>query len=153
MKKDDLRKASQIGKSSGGKKKVICLNNEKIFDSSVEASAYYGLKSSSVAKACGEEGRHAGVDIETGEKLSWMYYDKYLALKEGKEYVSKSANRVYKTRRVLCETTGEEFDSIKEAGKFYNVSSGSISSCCRGAIKNAGIDPETGEKLTWCYID
>lgn len=155
LKKEDLRKASQIGKSSGVKKKVICLNNKKVFDSAVEASAFYGLKRSSVAKACGEEGRHAGIDIETGEKLSWMYYEKYIAIEEGREYIpQKNTSRVYKTRRVLCETTGEEFNSIKEASEFYNVSAGSISSCCnsRGS-KSVGKDPDTGEPLTWIYLD
>lgn len=153
--KNELRKASQKGKNSGVKKKVICLNNKKIFDSATEASAFYGLKSSSVAKACGKEGRHAGVDIETGEKLSWMYYDKYIAIEEGREYIPiKNTARKYKTRPVLCETTGESFNSIKEASEFYGVSEGSISSCCSyGDNMTAGKDPETGEPLIWSYLD
>lgn len=153
--KNELRKASQIGKSSGHKKKVICLNNNKIFDSAVEASAFYGLKRTSVSKVCQKSVPYAGVDPDNGEKLRWMYYEEYLALQEGHEYIpQKNNNREYKTRRVLCETTGEEFDSIKEASKFYNIAEGTISSNCRGKGSiSAGKDPDTGEPLTWIYLD
>lgn len=145
----------QQGKRSGAKRKVICLNNKKVFDSGADASIYYGFKKTSVPKACqSQDNNYVGVDSETGEKLQWMYYDKYLAENANTEYVPPENHRGVYKKRVLCETTGEEFNSIKEASEFYNVSAGSICSNCKGTgSKTAGIHPETGESLTWCYID
>lgn len=152
----EFKKIHQKGKRSGGKRKVICLNNKRDFDSGAEASRAYGLKETSVPKACQSHGvKTAGIDPETGEELKWMYYDEYIAREEGREYIPPVNYRASRsTRRVLCETTGEDFDSIREASEFYKVSEGAISSCCSSSgTKTAGVDPETGEKLTWIYLD
>lgn len=169
LEKDKLRKASQKGKSSGRKRKVICLNNEKEFDSTADASACYGLKRTSVAKAC-SKGVFAGIDIETGEKLKWMYYDEYLALKEGKEDTTSNEDIIIDDNvvkpevisntnevktcdltKILCKTTGKTFNSTEEASEFYGVAEGAIERCCLGRRSFAGLDPKTGEKLTWEY--
>lgn len=145
----------QTGKKSGAGRKVICLNNKKVFDSGAEASRYCGLKNTSVPKACqSKKNNYVGYDPETGEKLQWMYYDKYLAEINNTDYVPPVNNRGTHKKRVLCETTGMEFNSIKEASEYYNVSAGSICSNCQiSGSKSAGVDPDTGEKLTWSYID
>ncbi len=36
------------------------------------------------------------------------------------------------SKKVVCITTGEIFDGIREAGRKYNISSGSITECCQG---------------------
>ena len=50
------------------------------------------------------------------------------------------------TRKVINETTGEEFDSIKEASIKYNIINTNISAVCRGKQKTAG-------GFKWSYID
>ena len=55
-------------------------------------------------------------------------------------------------RSVICVTTGEIFDTIKDAVKKYKVHSTNISQCCRGNIKHTGKLPD-GTPLEWQYID
>lgn len=56
-------------------------------------------------------------------------------------------------KSVICITTGRIFSSVREAGRYYNMSgSGYLSACCKGRVKSAGKSP-TGEKLVWKYID
>ena len=55
-------------------------------------------------------------------------------------------------KRVICITTGEIFNYIREGAKKYNVANQDISKCCKGKIKSAGKHPATGEKLVWRYI-
>ena len=55
-------------------------------------------------------------------------------------------------RSVICITTGEIFDTIKDAVKKYKVHSTNISQCCRGNVKHTGKLPD-GTPLEWQYID
>ena len=57
-----------------------------------------------------------------------------------------------RNRSVICITTGEIFDTIKDAVKKYKVHSTNISQCCRGNIKHTGKLPD-GTPLEWRYID
>ena len=54
-------------------------------------------------------------------------------------------------RQVMCVTTGETFNTIKDAAEKYKVHATNISQCCRGNIKHAGqLD---GTPLEWRYIN
>jgi hypothetical protein len=61
-------------------KKVICLNTNEIFNSQIEASNKYNIKKTSISACCRNYGyyKSAGKHPITGERLKWMYYDKYL---------------------------------------------------------------------------
>ena len=77
------------------------------------------------------------------------------------EWCTNYYNRNYGTRNkrasekckkeVICITTGEIFNSIKEASVKYNVNSSYITANCKGRQKSAGKHPITGEKLIWDY--
>lgn len=54
--------------------------------------------------------------------------------------------------KVRCITTGQVFDSIEEAKRYFNIKSFHISSVCQGKRKYCGVDPKTGEKLQWEYV-
>ena len=41
-------------------------------------------------------------------------------------------------RRVICLTTNEVFDTMKEACKKYGINPSNLSSCCRGKLKTTG---------------
>ena len=59
-----------------------------------------------------------------------------------------------RAKRVICITTGEVFDTIKDGALHYNIrGKASISSCCNGKLKSAGKHPITGEKLIWKYLE
>ena len=52
---------------------------------------------------------------------------------------------------VRCITTNREFDSVREASKFYNCDESGITKCCKKKAKSAG--KLNGKKLVWEYID
>lgn len=58
------------------RKKVICLNNNKIFNSQLEAANYAGLKNSTpISRCCKGERKTAGKHPITGERLKWSFYE------------------------------------------------------------------------------
>lgn len=57
-----------------------------------------------------------------------------------------------RAKKVICVTTGETFNYIKEANLKYGICNGEISKCCKGKRKSAGKHPITGEKLVWEYV-
>lgn len=69
------------------KRKVICINNNKIFNTLKDAQEYAGLASSGqIIESCKRNKvtqkfiKHAGKDPNTKERLTWMYYEDYLNL-------------------------------------------------------------------------
>mgnify|MGYP003463631969 FL=1 len=42
------------------------------------------------------------------------------------------------SKKVICITTGEIFNSMREACRKYNIHTGSMTECCRGKQKTAG---------------
>lgn len=60
---------------------------------------------------------------------------------------SKKPNAI----KVICITTGEIFNSIKETELKLKICH--IVDCCRGKRNYAGKHPVTGEKLVWRYYD
>ena len=65
------------------RKKVMCLNNNKIFDSQLMAANYAGLKNSTpISRCCKGERKTAGKHPITGERLKWSFYE----LKEENNY-------------------------------------------------------------------
>ena len=81
---------------------------------------------------------------------------------ENLEWCSNEYNHNYGTRnkrvgkalskKTLCITTGEVFNSMREACDKYEINSGRISECCNNKRDSAGTLP-TGEKLKWMYIE
>lgn len=57
-------------------------------------------------------------------------------------------------KRVRCVNNGKEFDMISLAAQWAkNTAPESISRVCKHKQKTAGIDPDTGERLKWEYIE
>ena len=70
-----------IGKVSGKRKQIICLNDMKVFSFFEEANEYYNINlvSSNISKCCHGIRKHSGI-LKDGTKLQWMYYEDYLKL-------------------------------------------------------------------------
>lgn len=101
---------------------------------------------------------------ETKEKISNKLLGRKLS-EEAKEKLSKSKmgenNPMYGkkgkdnpfSKKVLCITTGKEFDSAQLASDYYGIKSKShLCACCRGERKSCG-KLEDGTKLQWKYIE
>ena len=65
------------GKPAPNRRKVVLINNGKIFDSLKEASCYVGLSGNSTICACCK-GKKKSAGKINGEPAKWMYYDEYL---------------------------------------------------------------------------
>ena len=88
------------------------------------------------------------------ENLEWCTRDYNCNYGSRNKKVSESMkdDKHHNAKKVKCITTGETFNTIKEASKKYKVNRSNIGSCCRGERKYAGKHPVTGEKLIWKYI-
>lgn len=80
----DLMKKMGVYKKRGQnnrKKSIVCLNNNKIFETCLEASKYAGVTTqNNLIKVCKGIRKHAGKHPETGEPLKWMYYDEFIEI-------------------------------------------------------------------------
>jgi hypothetical protein len=86
--------------------------------------------------------------LKQGTGLKWCYYD---SNENTKNNLISMHER--KCKQVICLTTGKIFNSIKEAGKEYNIKQCGIGACCSNNQKYAGKHPETGENLRWMYYE
>jgi hypothetical protein len=74
---DDIK--SIMNQDVNNNKKVICLNNKKVFSSIKDATKWCNLKyTSRLSDALCGTSKFAGYDNISGEKLNWMYYEDYI---------------------------------------------------------------------------
>lgn len=133
------------GEKSPRAKKVICINDGKVFGTLKKAGEYYGISLNRVSEVCLGKTEYTGLE-ETGKKLQFAFYE------DGKQYQLKNINHVNEKKKVICITTGEVFDSISEAGEKTGAPKASISHVCKGHRKHAGKLPD-GTKLKWAYYE
>lgn len=138
-------------------RKVICLNDLKIYNSISDAHKECSIHSASIIFCCQHKNLSAGQD-KNASKLVWMYYDEFesiinLDINNIIEYAnSRNKGKAnFNAKSVICTTTQKIFDTATEAGKFYNLDVSSIIKCCKHKIKYTGIDSITNEKLKWEY--
>lgn len=120
------------GKDNPMAKQVICLNNMKIFDTTIEAAKYASTKDYLIQECCRnpERSKTAGKHPLTKEKLQWGYYE------EGNQYTFIPFERKYKTKKVYCFENNKIYNSAKEASLELNISLTSIRDSCKGRIKS-----------------
>lgn len=77
----------------------------------------------------------------------------------GKHHTEESKRKISEAKKgqgnkaIYCITTGEYFNSIKEASQKYNILPCDISKNCNKHRKSAGKHPITGEKMVWCFVE
>ena len=132
--------------SEAQNKKVICITTGETFDSIKDAAIHYKVFETSIVKCCKGNLKSAGK--LNGVRLQWKYLEDYddNCLEEYKLNISDQRNK-----KVICITTGETFDSIKDAAIHYKVLQSSISKCCIGKQKSAG--KLNSIKLQWKYLE
>lgn len=109
---------------------------------------------------CGKEIKKAPSDITKYNYCSRdcqnKHYKKRFKDKNNPNYgntgkVSGSNNG--RARKVVCITTNEVFECMKDGADKYKTKNNYIGQCCKGKQKSAGKHPETGEKLVWQYYE
>lgn len=116
----------EISEYNEKKRKVICLNNMRIFNSLMEAGLSIGVTQKEMYRCCNSKNKQLGMN-EQGEILKWMYYDEYLNSDE------------------------EVFKNSVEAAKKYNLADRNIRSCCYGKRNYCG-KLEEGTELKWMFL-
>jgi hypothetical protein len=134
-------------------KKVICLNDNKIFINITEAGKYYNVPSPNISACCNKRICSAGSHPNKLEQLLWMFYDEYLKMsqEEIKEYTDYCHSKIKNKNGVVCLNTNEFFKTTVDAAKYCDKFSSNIISCCKGKQKFAGKHPITNEPLQWMY--
>lgn len=127
-------------------KPVICLNNQKVYESIEEASRRTNIGHKEIANCCKGINKTAGKNSK-GEGLVWRFFD------PDKDYIMPTFSELNNNRtKVICITTGEVFESMTLAGEKMHTSLSGISQCCSGQRKSAG-KLEDGTKLTWAFYE
>lgn len=106
-----------------------------------------------------------GYNLDSGgsanRQLSIITKQKIGNANRGKVYSKEVYERAAKTRHdngtslmkpVYCINTGDFFKCIGDASKHTNVLACSISACCKGKRRYAGVSGD-GEKIRWCYAE
>ena len=89
-----------MGANNPSSKKVICLNNMKVFDTLLDASKYANLKTVGGISKCCDHKKHyltSGRDPITKEKLQWEWYQ------EGKTYKFDEQKNRRKYKKRFCK--------------------------------------------------
>ena len=131
--------------------KVICLNNNKVFNSLQEASSFYNTNASGICSNCADKRDYAGIDKKSNERLVWMYYDTYLTSTDYdiKCKIKKALHNHHK-RKVICLNNLQVFESIRAAAQWCNAKDVTgIRHCIIGKANYAGTHPVTGAVLKW----
>jgi Zn finger protein HypA/HybF involved in hydrogenase expression len=89
--------------------------------------------------------------LKMGTKLGLCNYNaKEQQIQSGKQAGLHS--KINNSKKVICLTTGEIFDSEASAAKKYNTYCSSIKKCCIGKLNYSGKSPVSNKKLQWKFI-
>ena len=128
-------------------------------NSSGEKNGMYGKHHSEEAKIKMSEKRK-------GKKLSEEHKQKMSESMKGKKHSEETKRKQSESlkgrklseehkqklsKKVICITTGEKFNSVKKAGNHYGINQSSIAACCRKERKHAG--KLNGVRLQWKYTE
>ena len=144
------------GLNSPARKKVICLNNLKIFELITEATLYAGFKKydKSVSQACRKQYVTAGFRKDAGGRLYWMYYDEYINLpnKEKEILHNNAINQVGSPSKAVIRLNDRKiYQFLSDAQKDTMHSDAfAIKKCCEGQYCKSG-KMDNGEHAYWMY--
>ena len=81
----------------------------------------------------------------------WIEY--YNAVRSDNYYNKMYGHTGSIKKKVICLNTGDVFDTITEASKYFGVDATGITKACNGKRKTGGKHPTTQEPLRWMYYD
>jgi hypothetical protein len=119
--------------------KLYCTSNQ-IKDVCDYFNKYTTLTNGDIGKIFLLHRKTIGKYLKIGNELGWCNYTS--EIKERHRLTSLKSN----TKKVICTTTNELFNSVKTASIYYNINYESLRSCCLGVTKTSG-------KMKWRYFD
>ncbi|MEG2246466.1 MAG: NUMOD3 domain-containing DNA-binding protein [Peptostreptococcaceae bacterium] len=124
------------------KEKLRIINTGKKLSDETKKKISNGLK--------GENNPNFGKTLSDETKMKIGLANKgRIVSDETRKKISEGA----KAREVICITTLDRFQNIKNASEKYIVARTHITAVCKGKRKSAGKHPITGEKLRWMYLE
>lgn len=133
--------------SRAHKKQIVQLSLKgdfiKLWDGAVDVESELGINHANITKCCCID----KIQYQSAGNFIWQYNDDYIKGVEIQKFKNKGA------RKVICTTTNEIFDSLRDAGKKYNIFGSNITLCCQGKNKSSGVHPVTKESLVWMYLE
>ena len=125
-------------------REIYCVEDGILYDSAMCASKAYGIAVQIIRKVCNHKytqthGKH------------FLYKEEYLnKTQEELNIIKNTYGEQYKTRKVICTTTGIVFNSIRKAKAFYNATN--ITTCCQNMNRYSG-KLSDGTPLKWMYYE
>ena len=133
-------------------KKIYCIEENKIYDNALELAKEWNVNFANVYSVCNHKKHKNGSYFKSLKDKHLLWLDEYEKCSEEdlKRYLEWCKPNNNKNKTIYCITTGEKFNSIKEANEYYNASN--ISACCKGKYKSSGKLPD-GTPLQWKYYE
>lgn len=128
----------------------FCKDAEEANSKEIEIIARYNAVEDNNFYNLASGGRTMDFELLNQKKIEWQqsHPEEHQKQVDKWRQMGTEAN----SKRVRCTTTGEEFPSVCEAGRYYKVPQPNISKVLKGERKSAGKHPQTGEKLMWEWI-
>lgn len=116
------------------RKRIVCVNDGKEFQSIKDAAEFYSVDSSSVAGVCKKKGRFSthGLVFRYVDDLDCRTAEQVIA--DGRRKRSP-LGRKQSAKKVQCLKTGKVFETVKEASEELGVSAGTVIHMCKGRNK------------------
>lgn len=136
---------------------VVCVNTGEEFETIDDAAKKYNISQSGISTCCSHKTYYAGKGSD-GKPLVWASKSEYepMTSEELDDYLANCQKSKFKKhqKRVMCISTGEIFESMKDACEKYNINPSALSAHCRGKSNRNGCgrNPDTNELLKWKYI-
>lgn len=108
-KKYVIKEKSKNINFSDNNKRIICLQDLKVYDSARQAGEFYKIDFRSISRSA-------------INNISTKGYD-FRFYKEDTEYIKKPLNKIHsqENRKIICSETGEVFNSLSSLGKYLNI--------------------------------
>lgn len=126
----NIDRSMYTGENALNTKKIICLNNMKVYASTEIAQEEFNTKNITPNLKNWKRTKFAGRDAMTGEKLLWEYYyedrteEEYMEIYKIKLenlMTHKSTGCKGKIRRIMVVNENMEFESINKCAIHYSV--------------------------------
>lgn len=145
---------------------VICYETLETYNSPADVENKTGILSQRIINCCNKRdytinGHRSRAITANGNHYFWLDEYKNMSQEDFDNYfewckpikIKRSGKDLYNSKKVICLTTLEIFDSMSDAARKYeNAHMANISRCCKGITKTCGKLPD-GTKLKWMYYE